>query len=71
MNNIGKLTTFSRLIKEESVIMIPKVQRDYAYGRKEEKVESVLSGMLTTMFEAVKTNIFVDIQFLLYHILLS
>lgn len=56
MNNIGKLTTFSRLIKEESVIMIPKVQRDYAYGRKEEKVESVLSGMLTTMFEAVKTN---------------
>ena len=33
MNNIGKLTTFKRLLEEESVIMIPKVQRDYAYGR--------------------------------------
>lgn len=56
MNNIGKLTTFSRLLNEESVIMIPKVQRDYAYGRKEEKVERVLNGMLTTMFEAIRTN---------------
>lgn len=56
MNNIGKLTTFSRLMKEESVIMIPKVQRDYAYGRKEEKVEEVLDGMLTTMLDAVKGN---------------
>jgi len=56
MNNIGKLTTFSRLIAEESVIMIPKVQRDYAYGRKEPKVEEVLDGMLSTMFDAVKNN---------------
>ena len=39
MSNIGKLTTFSRLLNDESVIMIPKVQRDYAYGRKENKVE--------------------------------
>ena len=56
MSNIGKLTTFSRLIAEESVIMIPKVQRDYAYGRKEAKVEEVLDGMLTTMLDAVKNN---------------
>ena len=54
MANIGKLTTFSRLIAEESVIMIPKVQRDYAYGRNEEKVREVLTGMLDTMFSAVK-----------------
>lgn len=56
MNNLGKLTTFYRLIQEESVIMIPKVQRDYAYGRKEKKVEAVLNGMLVTMFEAVRTH---------------
>ena len=56
MNNIGKLTTFSRLLNDESVIMIPKVQRDYAYGRKENKVEEVLDGMLTTMLDAVANN---------------
>ena len=56
MNDIGKLTTFSRLLSEESVIMIPKVQRDYAYGRKEPKVKEVLDGMLTTMFDAVRKN---------------
>ena len=56
MNKIGTLTTFSRLMSEESVIMIPKVQRDYAYGRKEQKVEEVLDGMLTTMFDAIKEN---------------
>ena len=43
-------------MSEESVIMIPKVQRDYAYGRKEQKVEEVLDGMLTTMFDAIKEN---------------
>ena len=63
MNNIGKLTTFSRLMKEESVIMIPKVQRDYAYGRKEEKVEEVLDGLLTTMLNAVKENTNVILDF--------
>ena len=56
MNNIGKLTTFSRLLNDESVIMIPKVQRDYAYGRKENKVEEVLDGMLTTMLNAVAND---------------
>ena len=42
MNNIGKLTTFKRLLEEESVIMIPKVQRAYAYGRDEDKVREIL-----------------------------
>ncbi len=56
MSNIGKLITFSRLLKEESVIMIPKVQRDYAYGRQESKVEEILDGMLSTMLTAVQDN---------------
>lgn len=56
MSNIGKLTTFCRLLNDESVIMIPKVQRDYAYGRQEKKVEEVLDGMLDTMLAAVKNN---------------
>lgn len=56
MNNIGKLTTFARLLKDEEVIMIPKVQRDYAYGRQEPKVIEVLNGMLDTMFLAVKED---------------
>ena len=56
MSNIGELTTFSRLLKKESVIMIPKVQRDYAYGRQETKVKEVLDGMLTTMLNAVAND---------------
>ena len=56
MNNIGKLTTFKRLLDEESVIMIPKVQRDYAYGRKEPKVADVLDGMLNTILTAIANN---------------
>ena len=53
MNNIGELTTFRRLMDKEAVIIIPKVQRDYAYGRQEEKVQSILNGMLDTMLVAV------------------
>ena len=56
MNNIGKLTTFKYLLNEESVIMIPKVQRDYAYGREETKVADVLNGMLDTILSAVQNN---------------
>lgn len=56
MNNIGELTTFRRLMDKEAVIIIPKVQRDYAYGRQEEKVQSILNGMLDTMLVAVKEN---------------
>ena len=36
--------------------MIPKVQRDYAYGRQETKVKEVLDGMLTTMLNAVAND---------------
>lgn len=56
MNNIGKLTTFKRLLEEESVIMIPKVQRDYAYGRKEPKAADILDGMLDTILTAIAKN---------------
>ena len=53
-NNIGELKTFRQLLEEENTIIIPKVQRDYAYGRKEKKVETVLGDMLIGMIEAVK-----------------
>ena len=32
-DNIGQLKTFRQLLDEEKSIIIPKVQRDYAYGR--------------------------------------
>ena len=53
-NEIGKLKTFHQLLEEENTIVIPKVQRDYAYGRKEQKVADVLDGMLTSIIEAVR-----------------
>jgi len=56
MNDIGKLTTFHQLMKEESAIIIPKVQRDYAYGRREKKAEEILDGMLSSIFEAIKDD---------------
>ena len=56
MNNIGKLTTFRRLMDAEAVIIIPKVQRDYAYGRQEEKVQRILSDMLDDMLQTVKED---------------
>lgn len=56
MNDIGQLTTFRRLMEKEAVILIPKVQRDYAYGRDEEKVRDVLNGMLDSMLAAVRNN---------------
>ncbi len=56
MNNIGELTTFKRLLEKESVIMIPKVQRDYAYGRKEDKVAEVLNSMLDTILTAIRDD---------------
>lgn len=56
MSDTGKLTTFFRLISEESSIRIPKVQRDYAYGRDDEKTRDILHGMLDTMLKALKEN---------------
>lgn len=56
MSDTGKLTTFFRLINEESSIRIPKVQRDYAYGRDDDKARDILYGMLDTMLMALKEN---------------
>lgn len=55
-DNIGQLKTFRQLLDEEKSIIIPKVQRDYAYGRQEEKVQDVLDGMLTSIIEAVRDD---------------
>lgn len=53
MTDTGKLTTFFRLLTEESSIKIPKVQRDYAYGRDDDKARSILTGMLDSMHSAM------------------
>ena len=55
-DNIGQLKTFHQLLEEEKSIIIPKVQRDYAYGRQEEKVKNVLDGMLTSIIGAVRDD---------------
>lgn len=55
-DNIGQLKTFRQLLDEEKSVIIPKVQRDYAYGRQEEKVQDVLDGMLTSIIEAVRDD---------------
>lgn len=57
MNNIGKLTTFHQLLIDENTIIIPKVQRDYAYGRQEEKVAELLNDMLGGILQAIKIRI--------------
>lgn len=54
--NIGELKTFRQLIEEENTIIIPKVQRDYAYGRENKKVAEILNGMLTKILEAARDN---------------
>ena len=54
MNENGKLTTFFRLLQEEPVIIIPKVQRDYVYGREDERTKRLLQDMLQSMFAAVR-----------------
>lgn len=63
MNTIGKLITFPELLKDNNTIIIPKVQRDYAYGRKNSKVEEVLDGLLDSMLTAVKDNTTVILDF--------
>lgn len=51
-SNISKLITFQELITQNTIV-IPKVQRDYVYGREETKVQKVLDGMLDDIFNAV------------------
>lgn len=52
-NKIGKLESFAQLLNEEKSIIIPKVQRDYAYGRPDDKARSVLNDMLDQILTAV------------------
>ncbi len=53
MTNIGKLITFPELFNDEEDVVIPKVQRDYAYGRKESRVINILTGLLSNILNAV------------------
>ena len=63
MNNFSELTTFWRLLNKESVIVIPKVQRDYAYGRQDDKVKGIVSDLLDTILNAVCTDSVVVLDF--------
>lgn len=55
-DNIGQKKTFFELLDEVASIRIPKVQRDYAYGREEAKVQSILDDMLTSIITAVRDD---------------
>ena len=55
-DNIGRKRTFFKLLDEVASIKIPKVQRDYAYGREEQKVQTILDGMLTSIITAVRDD---------------
>lgn len=52
----GHITTFYRLINSEAMIIIPKVQRDYAYGRLTGNAPAILDGMLSSMHKALRKN---------------
>lgn len=64
MINIGKLITFPQLFKEEADVVIPKVQRDYAYGRNEKRVQEILNGLLGSILDAVNNNKEVILDFI-------
>ncbi|MCQ2340016.1 MAG: DUF262 domain-containing protein [Paludibacteraceae bacterium] len=48
--------TFKSLFSEINKIEIPIIQRDYAQGRKDEKVERVREPFLDTIFDALKNQ---------------
>lgn len=48
--------TFKSLFNEINKIEIPIIQRDYAQGRKDEKVERVRERFLDTIFDALKNQ---------------
>lgn len=50
--NLGKKTSFWKLIKEKS-IDIPTVQRDYTYGSDDSKVQKTCNHLLETIWEAL------------------
>ncbi len=55
-NTIGTLTTFPQLLSQEHIVTIPKVQRDYAYGRNEDKAIAILADLLHTILRAVRDD---------------
>ena len=62
-NKIGNLKTFYQLLTEQESIVIPKVQRDYVYGRKDKKVAEILDGILTSSLEAIRDDEHVILDF--------
>ena len=62
--NIGELITFPELLNKPGDVIIPKVQRDYAYGRLEDKIQEILNGMLDSMIDAVVNNKSVILDFI-------
>lgn len=63
-NNIGELITFPELLNRPGNVVIPKVQRDYAYGRKESKVQEIVNGMLDSMIDAVENDKCIILDFI-------
>lgn len=63
-NNIGELITFPELLNRPGNVVIPKVQRDYAYGRQEPKVQEIVNGMLDSMLDAVKNDKSIILDFI-------
>lgn len=52
----GHLTTFYRLLMDEQMIVIPKVQRDYVYGRIDGKAPKILDVILNSMLSTLRHN---------------
>ena len=55
--------TFYQLLTERESLVIPKVQRDYVYGRNDKKVGEILDGILTSGLEAVRDDTSVILDF--------
>lgn len=62
-NKIGNIKTFYQLLTERESIVIPKVQRDYVYGRNDKKVGDILDGILTSSLEAIRDDEHVILDF--------
>ena len=62
-SEISKLESFAQLLKEVESIIIPKVQRDYVYGRQDSKTQNVLKGMLDNIIDAIVNDSTVILDF--------
>jgi len=56
--------TFWDILNQEHKIEIPIIQRDYAQGRKTEKVTAIRNGILDNLFEAIKNEKSLDFDFI-------